>query len=277
MTNRCPGPHAKHPYLIAHTPYLAPHTLLLLACAVLSLVSFGQTKSFYIVFVGNSITYGAGLKKPVAEAPPVHAIKWLQVRNPSWDFKFSNQGVSGATTVDFLPETKKLFPRVVQGAELYKKQKDATIVFSIILGTNDSAIEGPNGAPISPSNYERNIKIIIDSLLASFPGSIFVLHRPTWYSTNTYNRSKYLEEGLQRLQSYFPVLDNIVFSYKTSHPYQVFAGDRSAFDYFKNNSSRLFQQEKGNAGVFLLHPNEAGAKELGERWAKSLDSALSEL
>lgn len=257
--------------------YLFPHTLLLLTCAFFSLSSFGQTKSFYVVFVGNSITYGAGLKKPVMDAPPVHAISWLQARNPSWDVKFSNQGVSGATTVDFLPATNKLFPRVVQGAELYKNQKDATIVFSMILGTNDSAIEGPNGAPVSAGSYEKNIKTIIDSLLARFPGSIFVLHRPIWYSPNTYNRSKYLDEGLQRLQSYFPVIDEVVSSYKTSHPYQVFAGDRSAFDHFKNNSATLFQQEKGNAGIFLLHPNEAGAEELGDCWAKSLDSALSEL
>ncbi len=133
-------------------------------CITLTVSLFSQSKNYFIVFIGNSITYGAGLKSPTTDAPPVHAMAWLKALNKYGDLNFTNQGVSGATTVDFLPATNKLFPRVIQGAELYKIQKDATLVFSMILGTNDSAISGPNGAPLTPEAYEKNIRIVIETL-----------------------------------------------------------------------------------------------------------------
>lgn len=236
--------------------------------------SFSQTKNYFIVFIGNSITHGAGLQSPATDAPPVHAMRWLLAQHKYGEMNFSNQGVSGATTVDFLPATNKYFSRVIQGADLYKDQKDATLVFSIILGTNDSAVSGPNGSPVSPGSYEKNMRIIIDTLLHKYPASLVVLHRPIWYSPNTYNRSRYMEEGLKRLQTYFPLLDKMVTSYRSTVPNRVFAGDKEAFDYFKKNAINLFQKEKGNAGLFLLHPNEKGAQELGVFWAKSLEKCL---
>jgi lysophospholipase L1-like esterase len=253
-----------------------PKKLLLLAwfCLLASLSLQAQSKNYFIVFIGNSITHGAGLKNPAASAPPVHAMAWLQSQNKYGELNFSNQGVGGATTVDFLPATNKYFPRVIEGADLYKTQKDATLVFSMILGTNDSAISGPNGSPVSPENYEKNMRAIIDTLLTKYPGSLVILHRPIWYSPNTYNRARYMAEGLDRLQAYFPVLDKIVAQYWTSMPNRVFAGDKDAFDYFKINAIDLFQKQKGNAGLFLLHPNEKGAQQLGVFWAKAIDAAL---
>jgi lysophospholipase L1-like esterase len=235
---------------------------------------FSQSKNYFIVFIGNSITHGAGLKNPATDAPPVHAIAWLQALNKYGELNFSNQGVGGATTIDFLPATNKFFPRVIQGADLYKNQKDATLVFSMILGTNDSAVFGPNGAPVSPESYEKNVKTIIDTLLNKYPGSIVILHRPVWYSPNTYNRSRYMEEGLNRLQTYFPVLEKVIASYKSNHPTRVFSGDKDAFEYFKKNAISLYQKEKGNAGMFLLHPNEKGAQKLGVFWAKGIEKCL---
>ena len=82
-----------------------------------------------------------------------------------------------------------------------------------MLGTNDSAITGPNGAPASPGKYHENMKTIIDKLLALYPKCKVVLHRPVWYSPNTYNGAKYLEEGLNRLQSYYPELQALVLHY----------------------------------------------------------------
>ncbi len=243
-------------------------------CLTIAISLFSQSKNYFIVFIGNSITHGAGLKDPATEAPPVHTMAWLQEQNNYGTLSFSNQGVSGATTVDFLPATDKLFPSVIKGADLYRNQKDATLVFSIILGTNDSAISGPNGAPLSPASYEKNLKAIIDTLLYKYPGSKFILHRPIWYSPNTYNRSRYMEEGLNRLQAYFPVLDKLVITYSSNNPHRVFSGDKDAFEYFKKNAITLFQKEKGNAGIFLLHPNEKGAKELGIFWAKGIDKCL---
>ena len=35
-----------------------------------------------------------------------------------------------------------------------------------------------------------------------------------------------------------------------------------------------FQAEKGNSGVFYLHPNEKGAVRLGELWSEAIRQAL---
>ena len=163
---------------------------------------------------------------------------------------------SGSTTFDFLPQTDLLFPKVVRVADQFKDETWATLIFSITLGTNDSAITGPNGAPASPAKYYENMKTIIDKLLALYPECKIVLHRPVWYSPNTYNGAKYLEEGLNRLQSYYPELQALV------------------LDYFKTHYKNELFPEKGNAGTFYLHPNRKGASALGELWGKAILGAL---
>jgi len=102
---------------------------------------------------------------------------------------FSNQGHSGFTTVDFLPATGRPFRQVKQAARDFT-DKHALLIFSIKLGTNDSAITGPNGAPVLPEDYEKNLKIITDSLLKEYPDSLVIYQRPVWYSPNTCNGAK---------------------------------------------------------------------------------------
>lgn len=63
-----------------------------------------------IVFIGNSITFGAGLPKPVHDAPPVKAALFLSKCPEVASVKYSNRGQSGCTTVDYLPDTNTLFP-----------------------------------------------------------------------------------------------------------------------------------------------------------------------
>ncbi|NIG56828.1 GDSL-type esterase/lipase family protein [Chitinophaga sp. Cy-1792] len=220
-----------------------------------------------IVFVGNSITYGATLPFPATQCPPFHVIETLRARG--YTLRYANCGHSGSTTVDFLPASRNLFPKVVAAADsLYN---DSTpLIFSVTLGTNDSAIEGPTGAPVSPEDYQKNLKTIIDSLHSRYPRSIFVLQRPIWYSTNTYNGSKYLAEGLARLQTYTPELDRLA----KENPAYILQGDRKAFDYFKKNADQYFTRENGKAGVFLLHPNVAGAEKLATFWAKNLQQVI---
>ena len=150
----------------------------------------------------------------------------------------------------------------------------ADLVFSIMLGTNDSAIEGTNGCPVAPERYYENMKTIINRLLALYPNCRIVVHRPLWYSPNTYNGAKYLEEGLRRLQDYYPQIQRLVDYYASHFPGQVFLGDTKGFDYFKENHLTDFQAEKGNAGVFYLHPNEKGAVRLGELWSEAIRQAL---
>ncbi|MEP7258382.1 MAG: GDSL-type esterase/lipase family protein [Flavitalea sp.] len=226
-----------------------------------------------IVFIGNSITEAGGMPNPATMAPPAQATDYIRKQKKFKAVNFSNQGVSGSTTVDFLPATNTLIKNVEKAAAIFAHQKDATLVFSMVLGTNDSAIEGPNGSPVSPESYEANVKAIIDRLFSLHPKAVFVLHHPTWYSPNTYNSSRYLQEGLTRLQSYFPVLDKIVEEYQSTHPGQVFRGDTKAFDYFKNHQEML-EPEKGNQGVFYLHPTQKGSSELGHFWGKAILEAF---
>jgi lysophospholipase L1-like esterase len=143
-----------------------------------------------------------------------------------------------------------------------------------MLGTNDSAIEGPTGSPVSPENYRRNLRAIIDRLLTDFPDCRIVIHRPTWYSPNTHNGSTYMAAGLERLQAYFPQIDALVSQYRATRPGHVFAGDREAFDFFKANAHKYLNPEAGQDGVFYLHPNDAGAPLLATFWAIGIKNAL---
>lgn len=225
-------------------------------------------KSLDIVFIGNSITHGSGLKDFKTMAPPVLTVKFLQEQPQIGQVKFFNQGVSGFTTIDFLPGTRS-FNQVEQVARSFENP-NAELVFSVMLGTNDSAVNGPNGAPISSKNYYKNLNAIASQLLLDFPKCKVIFHHPLWYSPNTYNRSKYLAEGLKRLKSYFPEIRALVKSYAKTNPKQVFLGDKKGFTYFKKNHEQLMQQEKGQQGIFYLHPNGQGAQVLGILWGKAI-------
>lgn len=240
-----------------------------------SFISENKKKKYInIVFIGNSITQGAGIHNPAHDAPPVKAALYLGKHPGIATVKYVNRGVSGCTTVDYLPDTATLFPKAQEAADLFKGESWATLVFSIMLGTNDSAVKGTNGCPVSADQYSQNIKIIINKLLALYPSCKIMLNRPLWYSPNTYNGAMYLQEGLDRLQSYYPELKALVDEYSSLFPGQVFMGDTDAFDYFKTNYQTDFQAEAGNAGTFYLHPNEKGAAKLGEFWGKALLKAV---
>ena len=224
-----------------------------------------------IVFIGNSITQGAQLKEPVQEAPPVQTVQWLQKQEGIDRVNMSTQGVSGLTTVDFLPASQTFFPKVKMAMEaLQAEHPDATLLFSMMLGTNDSANSGPNGSPVSAPQYYTNVKAIIDELMDSFPKALFVLHYPIWYSPNTYNGAQYLVSGLKRLQSYYSQLQALVNDYAQKHPGQVFLGDTEAPAYFETHYLEEFNPEQGRAGIFYLHPNKKGAESLAAFWGKAI-------
>lgn len=227
-----------------------------------------------IVYIGNSITQGAMLKSPLIEAPGAQACQWLEQQSGIGVVKNSNQGIGGSTTVDFLPASETLFPKVVQAANALTKQKSGVLLFSIMLGTNDSAIKGPNGSPVSPVQYQTNIKVIVDELLKLYPTCVIILQRPLWYSPNTYNSGMYLKEGLRRLENYLPRLEALVETYTQTHARRVFMGDTDAFDYFQTNYATAFVAEDGNAGTFYLHPTQIGAARLGEFWGRAIYRAL---
>lgn len=256
------------------------HFLLLILVAIFPICLNAQknnSANLNIVFIGNSITQGVLLEHPKQEAPPVQTSIWLSGQNGIGKVNIANTGVSGTTTVDYLPASKSYFPKVKEATQqLMNTHPEATLLFSIMLGTNDSAIKGPNGSPISAPQYYTNIKVIVDELLSSFPKAIFVLHRPIWYSPNTYNGAMYLKEGLTRLESYFPQIQSFIKDYSAQYPNQFFVGDTEAFDYFKANYKTEFVPENGNAGTFFLHPNEKGANTLGTFWGKAIYKVIFE-
>lgn len=230
-----------------------------------------RKKNVNVVFIGNSISAGAQLREPKTECPPAKACEYLRAQEGIGAVVCANQAVSGQTTADFLPAFASRYPRVIAAADKLATDRSALLVFSVMLGTNDSAIKGPNGAPVKPKQYQTNLSVIIDHLLARYPGCRIVLHRPLWYSENAYNNgAMYLKEGLQRLTGYYAELQLLTEPYAQSHPGQVLLGDTAAYDYFKKNPEALFHHEKGNAGVFFLHPNKEGAARLGEFWGKAL-------
>lgn len=251
--------------------------LLLCLCIPFSLFAQrGKEVALNIVYIGNSITQGALLKNPKEEAPPVLASAWLKNQKGISEVNMSNQGVSGKTTIDYLPASKTYFPKVKIAMETLKAEHPKALpLFSIMLGTNDSANSGPNGAPVSAPQYYTNLKAIIDALLESFPDAMFVLHRPIWYSPTTYNGAQYLARGLKRLESYYPVLQELVNDYASKHPGQVFLGDTDAFAYFETNYATEFWPEQGNAGTFYLHPNQKGAESLARFWGEAIYKALN--
>jgi lysophospholipase L1-like esterase len=242
--------------------------LLIIASFLFGTVQTGFSQNLNVVFIGNSITYGAQLKDPSVEAPPVQACAYMQ-QHCSGKVEFCNCGVSGLTTLDFLPITETQFPKVEKAANELSKNK-GTLLFSIALGTNDSAVQGPLGSPVLPIEYYVNMKSIIDELLSSYPKCKVILQHPIWYSPNTYNGCIYLVEGQKRLESYFPMLDKLVLHYSKAFPNRVFLGDIEAYNFFKNNYLTHLTPENGNAGIFYLHPNKDGAKILGEYWGKSI-------
>ncbi|HEY9195500.1 MAG TPA: GDSL-type esterase/lipase family protein [Mucilaginibacter sp.] len=250
--------------------YVLCVTVLLLS--VLSAVAQDKKPNLNIVFIGNSITQGVQLPNPATDAPPATAVAYLRRQPDFGTVEFSNQGHSGYTTLDFLPGTNT-FTKVEEAAGAFT-DKNALLMFSVKLGTNDSAIQGPHGAPVSPGSYIQNVKTIIDSLLAKFPKSVVILQHPIWYSPNTQNGAQYLQEGLNRLQSYVPKLDSLARSYKTSSPRHVFVGDTKAFRYFKKHHLTDLIPENGKQGIFYLHPNKKGAAALGEFWGKAIDRVV---
>ncbi len=217
-----------------------------------------------LIFIGNSITEGALHADKIKTAPPVFTASQVG-RMLSTDVHFRNCGRSGATTVDFLPEQKRDFIRVEKAIEEIKALSYEPIIFSIMLGTNDSANFGPNGSPVSNEDYKKNLMTMVKRIRELCPNAIFVLQRPIWYSPNTHNASQYLVAGQKRMVAYTDVLIEIA-----NENEDIYLGDRDAFDYFSTRYRKYMFAEDGKAGIFYLHPNEAGARKLAQHWARAI-------
>ncbi|MGF7079481.1 hypothetical protein [Mucilaginibacter sp. UYCu711] len=81
-------------------------SLLIFAVLFSAVIAFAQKRNINIVFIGNSITYGAGLPDRNTQSPPVICANYLREQSNIGTVEISNQGHSGFTTLDWLPGTK---------------------------------------------------------------------------------------------------------------------------------------------------------------------------
>lgn len=246
----------------------------LLLFFVLTSFSGKKAQKINIVFIGDSITEGSALADSKTEAPPIYVAKLLRHRKDITLVNVSNKGFSGHTTVDFLPKNNIDFTKVLQAADIFAQDKTAVLLFSIMLGTNDSAMFGPNGAPVQAAQYKDNLNVLINALIQKYPNAKFVLQYPLWYSPNTHNNAGYMQEGLDRLNSYFSEIEAICSEHKISHPNQVYLGNKVVFSFFQKHHKQLFKAEEGKHGTFYLHPNVEGSKRLAQFWVQGILKAI---
>lgn len=238
---------------------------------LLSLVSIcmhaDESKPVNLVFIGNSITYGAQLSDPATQAPPVKTATYVKNKTGRKVY-YKNCGLSGSATPNWLPGTN-LFGNADAAATTLQKNHPGTLVFSMMLGTNDTH----EGYKTTPEKYFQNMRAIIEALMAKHPEARFIVNYPTWYSPNTHNGAVYLEAGLKRLQSYMPMITRLGEFYQKSACPRVWTGDSTVYRTFENKEE-YFVAENGNSGVFYLHPNLTGGTVLSEFWGKSIMEVL---
>ena len=129
-----------------------------------------------LLFIGNSITAGATLSNASHQAPPIVCRQLIEQATGVTTNVF-NGGHSGITTWGYLPGRND-FARIVNNAKAFKTQNGGKIYISIMLGTNDSACTTTEGAPVSTDTYGKNIRTIIDSLIAAVPDCKILLNYP---------------------------------------------------------------------------------------------------
>ena len=80
-----------------------------------------------IVFIGNSITYGALHKNRDVTAPPVQCGLWLSQQEGIDTVYISNGGRSGRTTYHFLPNANDVIPAGDKGPGERKRYRSEDI------------------------------------------------------------------------------------------------------------------------------------------------------
>lgn len=239
--------------------------------------SFAQ-RSANIVFIGNSITYGALHEQRELTAPPAQCARWLSQREGIDTIYFRNCGRSGRTSYHFLPNPKDVIPAgdktyfgdvVAKTRELVKAHAGLPLIFSIMLGTNDT-VERTKNKHTEPDDYIRNLTTIIDSLLTLWPDAHVVLNKPIWYYPDYYTKGGSIatKESLKLIGTYYKCFPTIVANCKPKH---VHIGDAKAYSYFKKHyKTNVFVEKDVRGQSYWLHPNELGARKLAEYWGKAI-------
>ena len=212
------------------------------------------SQSLNIVFVGDSITFGYLLKNPENEAPPAHAVKFLQATPGISSVCFANCGKNGFRTDQFLPDTPdSAWPHVRLAADSFTN-KQGRLLFSVMLGANDSV-------SIPPEQYGSNLTSLVSALLSNYPDAHIVIHHPLWYS-------KVPSTHPEILYQYIPVIHALVGTFGQSLPDRVHLGDIKGWDCFEKNHEALCFKETRDSLPYYIHPNVTGATILGQFWAE---------
>lgn len=281
---------------LAHTVNAIPTGLASASTTTLFYVGASLlSQDLCLVAVGDSITYGATSSNPgtiIAPTAVFYAIQSLQRTYGFRNVLASNQGVSGKTTFDWRPASslytaaKTAMTTLVATAAVGAMQ-----VFSVMLGTNDSASQGTDNGnsasgtviigALTPAQYVANTQTLINQLLTDFPSAKIVVHLAPYYSPNTHNGATYEQAGLSTLWSYRAPLIAAIAAYKLTAPGHVFLGDTTAWDYFKVNYATELTGEGGTDGTFHLHPSSTasangyvGTESIGTMWGQAIASAL---
>ncbi len=242
-------------------------------------------RSANIVFIGNSITYGALHENREQTAPPVRCAQWLSGQEGIDTVYFQNCGRNGRTTYHFLPREEDVIPAgdktqftdvVTKTRALVNEHPGLPLLFSIMLGTNDS-VERKHNKHTSPENYANNLCALIDTLLQLWPQAHVVLNKPIWYYPDyvTKGGSVASKESLQLIGEYEKMFPEVVRRCKAGH---VHIGDSEAYDYFEKHWQTDINEEKDARGKsYWLHPNEQGASILAAYWGKAALPVLRSL
>jgi GDSL-like Lipase/Acylhydrolase family len=232
----------------------------------------GESPPLNIVYIGDSITFGSTTPDPATQSSAKRCTEALHAKLGSRPVYMADEGFPGRTTADYLPSHKELFDQATAAAQKLQAAHPGLLLFSIMLGANDSANRGsrPQDVPTPSTQYEANLRAIVDQLLLDFPASKIVIHHLTWYSPSTHTGWIMGQQGLDRVKSYLPRVDDLVRDEATVHPGCVFLGDTASFSDFERNHETNMTHEMGVDGVYYLHPNPAGAIVLGNFWAQAI-------
>ena len=252
--------------------------MLLLALLLSATPLLAQDRSYNLVFIGNSITYGALHENREQTAPPAQCAAWLSQQEGVDTVYFRNCGRSGKTTYHFLPNAADVVPAgdktyfgdvVAQTRELVKAHPTLPLVFSIMLGTNDT-VERTKNPHTTPDNYADNLCAIIDSLLTLWPDAHVVLNKPTWYFPDYHTKGGSIatKKSLRLIDAYYDMFPQVADRCKPGH---VHIGDAKAYKHFEQHyKTDIFEEKDARGKSYWLHPNEAGAKALAQCWGKAL-------
>ena len=204
--------------------------------------------------------------------------RWLSQREEIDTVYFRNCGRSGKTTYHFLPNAADVVPAgdktyfgdvVSKTRELVKAHPTLPLVFSIMLGTNDT-VERTKNRHTEPDAYVSNLSTIIDSLLTLWPDAHVVLNKPIWYYPDYHTKGGSIasKKSLKLITTYADAFPQAVSRTKAGH---VHIGDAEAYGYFEQHyKTDVFEEKDARGKSYWLHPNEQGAKKLAESWGKAI-------